>query len=162
MTVELITAKVEDARLIHEIQVRAFKPLLDKYRDYDTSPANETVDRVLSRITKPGSVCHIITVDGSRAGMMRVQSLGSGRYRVSPIFVLPEYQGRGVAQTAFRLADEIYKDARVWELDTISQEQGNVHLYEKLGYVLTGGEKRVNERLTIVGFERRVNCDDSL
>lgn len=162
MKVELKTATVDDARLIHEMQVRAFMPLLEKYRDYDTSPANETVDRVLSRITRVGSVCHIIRADSANAGMLRVQKVGEGRYRVSPIFVLPEYQGKGVAQRAFALADDIYTDARVWELDTILQEKGNIHLYQKLGYVLTGSEKRVNERLTIVGFERRVNRDDPL
>ena len=39
-----------------------------------------------------------------------------------------------------------------WALDTILQEKGNCHLYEKLGYRQTGATHVVNERMTLVDY----------
>lgn len=41
-----------------------------------------------------------------------------------------------------------------WELDTILQEPKNCHLYEKLGYRQTGKKRVINERLTLVFYEK--------
>lgn len=41
-----------------------------------------------------------------------------------------------------------------WELDTILQEKGNCHLYEKLGYKKTGIIENINERMDIVYYEK--------
>lgn len=46
-------------------------------------------------------------------------------------------------------------DAEVWELDTVLQEVGNCHLYEKLGYRRTGREEIINEKMTIIFYEKR-------
>jgi hypothetical protein len=44
MFVSIEKATKEDAQEIFDIQVKAFLPLLEKYKDYDTNPANETID----------------------------------------------------------------------------------------------------------------------
>lgn len=41
-----------------------------------------------------------------------------------------------------------------WELDTILQEKGNCHLYEKMGYHTTGKTEVINERLMLVFYEK--------
>lgn len=41
MDLFLEKATESDAESIFDIQVKAFTPLLKKYKDYDTSPANE-------------------------------------------------------------------------------------------------------------------------
>ena len=41
MNIELIRATVEDAVQLWEMQVKSFQALLDKYQDYETSPASE-------------------------------------------------------------------------------------------------------------------------
>lgn len=50
MEIRLEKAANTDANSIFDIQVKAFNPLLDQYKDYDTNPANETIERVLARI----------------------------------------------------------------------------------------------------------------
>ena len=40
-----------------------------------------------------------------------------------------------------------------WRLDTIKQETGNCHLYEKCGFVRTGEDIVVNEKMTLVDYE---------
>ncbi|MGJ7912434.1 hypothetical protein [Neobacillus sp. LXY-1] len=53
MEVRLEKATNVDAQAIFDIQVKAFLPLLEKYKDYGTSSANETTERVLIRINNP-------------------------------------------------------------------------------------------------------------
>ena len=60
---------------------------------------------------------------------------------------------RGYAQQAMQLAEEIHGSSG-WELDTILQEKGNCHLYEKMGYKQTGETKVVNERMTLVFYHK--------
>lgn len=41
-----------------------------------------------------------------------------------------------------------------WELDTILQEEGNCYLYEKMGYHRTGKTVAINDKLTLVFYEK--------
>ena len=156
MEIRLKTACTEDAPRLNEMQKRTFLPLSQKYNDVEGSPAFETVDRTLERITSPGCTCHILLADECYAGMLCVRRIGNGMYKISPVFVLPEFQNRGIAQKAFSLLDSLYPDAELWRLSTIREEARNCHLYEKLGYVKTGLERKINDQMTIIGYERRV------
>lgn len=46
MEINLIRAGVKDAKEIHAMQLEAFRELLDKYQDFDTSPGCEGVEKV--------------------------------------------------------------------------------------------------------------------
>lgn len=94
-------------------------------------------------------------MDKANVGAIRVVKVENRIYRVSPIFVLPEYQGRGIAQKVFELIEAIYSDAIEWILDTMLQEKGNCYLYEKLGYRKTGEIKVINDKLTIVFYSKK-------
>ena len=50
----------------------------------------------------------------------------------------------------------MYPEVECWKLDTIKQEAGNVHLYKKCGFVQVGEEHPVNEKMTLIDFEYRV------
>ena len=39
-------------------------------------------------------------------------------------------------------------------LDTIQEEAGNCHLYEKIGYKKSGRTEVINERMTLVFYEK--------
>lgn len=149
-------ATIEDATLIHSIQVEAFKPLLDKYQDFDTSPANETIQRTIDRVQQKQTDYYFIVYDEITVGAIRIVRKDNRRYRVSPIFILPEYQGKGIASATMQVVESLYEDAVVWELDTILEEQKLCGLYEKLGYSKTGKVVKMNERMTIVFYEKEL------
>ena len=154
MKVLLEKADIKDVEAIHELQVESFSPLLEKYQDFETNPANEGLDRILERCQQDITTYYFIVLDGVRIGAIRlVYWTDKRRARISPIFILPRYQGRGFGQQAMALVEE-RTNAVVWELDTILQEQGNCHLYEKMGYRKMGPVKEVNERMTIVHYEK--------
>jgi len=48
--ISLRKASIEDAVLIHAMQVEAFAPLLARYHDADMSPGAEKVERVVARL----------------------------------------------------------------------------------------------------------------
>ena len=154
MSVELRAAAKEDIRTIWEMQVEAFKGLLENYRDYDLSPAAESIDKVEARFNQPWTTYFFIVEGGTKVGAVRVVDKKDGtRKRISPIFIMPEYRGRGYAQEAILAVEELYGSDN-WCLDTILQEKGNLHLYEKMGYHQIGRVEKINDRMDIVFYEK--------
>lgn len=155
MEIELIQASVQDAESIWKMQAEAFSGLLKKYRDYEISPGNEPVDKVRRRLEHDDSFFYYIAVDGQRVGAIRVVAPSDSnlRKRISPLFVMPEHRNCGIAQWAIKKVEELHGDGQ-WSLDTILQEKGNCHLYEKMGYHQTGETEVVNERMTLVFYEK--------
>jgi len=154
MEITLFKAGLSEATIIHEMQIEAFMPLLIKYKDYETSPANEAIDRIMERINQSFTDYYIIKYIDVPIGAIRIVKKENKTYRVSPVFILPEHQGKGFAQKVFSMIEEVYNDARVWELETILQEQGNCYLYEKVGYKKTGQLIEINEKMTIVFYKK--------
>ncbi|WP_339007702.1 hypothetical protein [Fusobacterium animalis] len=50
MKIELIKISLKDTKEIWEMQVKAFKELLNKYQDFETNPANETISSIEMKI----------------------------------------------------------------------------------------------------------------
>ena len=152
--VTLRKAAHEDIRKVWKMQTEAFRGILEKYRDYDTNPAAESVERVTARFDMPGSIYYFIEAEGEDVGVIRVIDLKDGtRKRISPLWIMPEYRGRGYAQLAMKEAERIH-GADNWSLDTILQEEGNLHLYEKMGYRRAGVPQKINDNMDIVFFEK--------
>ncbi|WFA86396.1 GNAT family N-acetyltransferase [Paenibacillus amylolyticus] len=156
MEVSLCKADLKDAATIHEMKVKAFMPLLEKYQDFETSPANETVERIITQINQSCTDYFIILHLEVVVGGIRVVKKDNQIYSVSPIFILPEHQGKGIAQKAFVLVEQIYDEAKSWRLGTILQEKGNCYLYEKIGYKKTGATKVINDKMTMVFYEKHL------
>ncbi|RED86520.1 MULTISPECIES: GNAT family N-acetyltransferase [Cohnella] len=156
MNISLLKSDLSQASLIYEMQIKAFTPLFNKYQDHTTSPANESVERIIDRLNESSTDYYIIKDCEVPVGAIRIVRKENKAYRVSPVFIVPEHQGKGIAQKVFAIIEDKYKDALIWELDTILQEQGNCYLYEKLGYRKTGQTKQINDKMTIVFYEKRM------
>lgn len=157
MVVRLQPARAEDAIQLTEMQARAFMPQVLARGGFETSPAAETPDRMLERITSDKSHSFIIMADEAYAGMIRIKELNDGAYKISPIFVVPEFQNQGIGQKAMSLAEELFPDARLFTLFCVREEEKNVYFYEKLGFRKTGIERKLHENITLIEYERRKN-----
>jgi len=157
MNITLTKATLADSENLHAMQILAFKSLLDCYQDYETNPGTESLERVQRRFTNPATDHYFIVSEAVNVGQIRIYKLGEERYRISLIFILPEYRGHGYAQAAIAQAEKLYPSAKVWELDTIKQELRLTHLYEKMGYELTGTSHDVKEGMTIVDYEKHIH-----
>lgn len=136
------------------MQIAAFSELLDRYQDYDLSPGAEPVDKIIERYKMPGSVYYFIMAEDEKVGVIRVVDKNDdSRKRISPLWIMSEYRGRGYAQQAITAVEELYGEDN-WSLDTILQEKGNCHLYEKMGYHRVGEIEHINDRMDIVFYEK--------
>ena len=66
---------------------------------------------------------------------------------------MPEFRNKGYAQQAIKAAEKIHGSEN-WCLDTILQEKGNCHLYEKLGYHRIGKIDNISDIMDIVYYEK--------
>ena len=144
----------QDIEMVWRMQIEAFSELLEKYQDYDMSPAAESMDKVLARFEQPWTTYYFIMAEDEKVGAVRVVDKKDGsRKRISPIWIMKEYRNKGYARQAIVEAEKIYGPDH-WCLDTILQEEGNLHLYEKLGYHRTGRIDKINDRMDIVFYEK--------
>lgn len=153
MNIELVRATTEDASQLWEMQVKSFRALLDKYQDYDTNPASEPLEKMVHRLRQKETFYYFIVADEAKVGAIRVIDKQAGKKKISPLFILPEHQNRGIAQKAMKLCEDIHGRDN-WELDTILQEEGNCYLYEKMGYHRTGKREMINDKMTLVFYEK--------
>ena len=87
MEIRLEKATENDAQAIFDIQVKAFIPLLNKYEDYETNPANETIERVISRINQSNGGFYKILADNSLVGAICVLWRKDVQFWISPMFI---------------------------------------------------------------------------
>ncbi len=150
----IVKADAKDCDKLWSMQIEAFADLLAKYQDYETSPGNETKERVEARLLEDFTYFYYIFDGNDLVGAVRVVDKQDGsRKRVSPIFIMKEFRKKGLAQKTFEEIEKIHGTDN-WELATILQEVGNCHLYEKLGYKKTGIIENVNEKMDIVYYEK--------
>lgn len=155
--IELKLVTEGESESLHRLQVEAFMPLYEKYQDDDTSPAKESLKRVTEKIIEENSDFYFIVFRGEKVGGVRVRwHQGKKVYEnvnwISPIFIIPKFQHKGIASTVIEQLFDIYPDTIEWRLDTIKQETGNCHLYEKCGFVRVGEDIVVNEKMTLVDY----------
>ena len=155
MDIKLTKAKFEDLDTILQMQKEAFSELYAKYQDTKTSPATEKYENILFRFNQPETTYYFITANDEKVGVIRIVYCKDGvtRKRISPIFIMPEYRNQGYAQQAIKEAERIHGSLN-WKLDTILQEEVNCYLYEKLGYHQTGKTEQINDKMTIVFYEK--------
>lgn len=151
----LIRIDIEDAHKLWEMQVAAFHDLYLRYQDTETSPATESVDKIIIRLRQPFTYYYYIQENGENVGAVRVIDKGEKSIpkRISPIFIMPEYRNHGMAQKAILAVEELHGSSN-WELETILQEKGNCYLYEKMGYYQTGKTEIINDKMTLVFYKK--------
>lgn len=156
MTITLEKATKEDAEVLHALQIKCFLPLLEKYNDHGTNPACQPIEKTLIRITDPLKGFYKILKDNILVGGIVVKQTNPGTLFLGPIFIDPEFQNQKIAQKALKLIEDMFPTKMFFELAAITQEKGNVHLYEKMGYVATGENKKISDSMIIPFFRKKV------
>ncbi len=152
---EIVAFKESDIDTVFGIQQAAYKPLYEKYHDDDSNPYMESKETVLRKYMRTDTKGYLFLLSGVPVGAVRIILYPENKSaKVSALGVLPQYQGQGIAQQALLKIEKKHSDIERWFLDTILQEAGNCHLYEKIGYKRTGKIQVINEKLTLVFYEK--------
>ena len=155
--ISLRKATMTDCEQIHKMQAESFSALLDKYKDYSTNPAAEPAERIKQKMAQEFTDYYFISVNNSDIGAIRIMRLSANICRISPMFILPQYQGAGYAQQTILKVESLYPQAKRWELDTIKQESKLCYFYEKMGYVATGKEEIIQDDMTIILYSKSMS-----
>lgn len=153
---EIKAFQTVDIDAVFAVQQAAYLPLFRKYQDTESNPYMESKEKVLQKYTRAGTQGYVFWLEEEVVGAVRINlypEYHSGR--VSALCVHPMHQGKGIAQQALNRIEEIHSDVRKWFLDTILQEKGNCHLYEKLGYHQTGRTEKISDQMTLVFYEKK-------
>jgi GNAT superfamily N-acetyltransferase len=147
----LIRAGQNEAEVLHNIQNEAFQKDLVSYQDYETNPACESIDQMLYKIN--ASDYYTIYFHDLIIGGVAVQNRADYEYRISPMYLSPSYQNKGLGTQIVNLIFSLYPDARLWSLSTPKPSLRNRHFYEKFGFISVG-EHYINERLTLTHYQK--------
>ena len=153
--ISLRKATYEECPLLRSIQVKSFVGLLQKYNDFESSPAAESLDKIQQRFLQPYTDYYLILADDRIVGMLRVCNFGIN-CRLSPICILPEFRGRNYARQAIWIMETLYPEAIIWKLDTIAQEEYLCRLYESVGYRRTGKTEHLKDGMDLVFYEKDI------
>ncbi len=155
MNIHLLKAELSDAEKLLEIQKICFTPHLERYQDFETSPAMTSLDKIKFWIENENF--YKILFNKVLVGSINLRKLDElGNYKLHIINILPEYQGLGIGQAAIQLAENLFPDAKTWSLETLEDMPGNRHVYEKVGYKFTGETEKINDKLTLVFYRKDV------
>lgn len=155
MEIEIAHFRESDIDVVFEIQQEAYKPLYEKYHDAGSNPFMENKETVLCKYTREGTAGYLFLSDGKAVGAVRINIDSVNKSgRVSALCVLPGYQGKGIAQKALQEIERRHPNIQRWSLDTIKEETGNCHLYEKIGYRKSGKTEVINEKMTLIFYEK--------
>jgi len=102
MGISLVKATVADAEELYKMQIKSFKPLLDKYQDYEVNPGAEKIDRTIYRLNEKNSSYYFIKNDDASIGAIRILDFDA-LCMLKQMYILPEHQGNGYAQKAIFL-----------------------------------------------------------
>lgn len=100
-----------------------------------------------------------IVYNGEKVGQIWI-GIKEDKASLARLFVLPQFQNKGIAQQAIKIAEALFPNHKHWQLDTIKQEKNNCHLYEKMGYKKTGEEKIINNKMTLIYYEKEIENNE--
>lgn len=155
MEITLEKATENDVAALFQMQIDSFTPLLNKYKDYETNPANESIEKTILRINNTSSNYYKMIIDSNLVGAICIsQKEIPYKFWISPMFIHPNYQGKRIAQRVLILIEEMFPKAQSFELATILEEERNCILYEKMGYKRTEVIKKLNDKTTLIYYKK--------
>jgi len=143
-------ATLDDAAAILVLQKRAYESEARLYNDWTLPPLTQTLAAILEEFA---SSVVLKALAGDRlVGSVRARET-DGLCQIGRLVVEPELQGRGIGTTLMRHIESQFPGARAFELFTGSRSEGNLRLYERLGYQ-RAREKVLSPSVTLVFLEK--------
>jgi ribosomal protein S18 acetylase RimI-like enzyme len=128
-------AVCEDAEAILDLQKRAYESEARLYGDWSIPPLTQTLAQLREEMS--GSCVLKCMRDGAIVGSVRAHTV-NGACQVGRLIVEPECQRQGIGSALLRAIQREFPDAFRFELFTGDKSEGNIRLYRRHGYEMTG------------------------
>ncbi|NLX97113.1 MAG: GNAT family N-acetyltransferase [Rhodopirellula sp.] len=143
-------ATLDDSRSILTLQHLAYRSEAAIYDDYTLPPLLETLEDLIARFQNRR---FLKAIDGDRlVGSVRAIQEGETCF-VERLIVHPDYRRRGIGTDLLNRIETLFPTAGRFELFTGHKSEGNIRLYERLGY-RAFRQNRANEKVTLVYMEK--------
>ena len=151
MHVEIVQANVTDAAEILALQKLAYQSEAILYDDWSIPPLKQTLSEIEEEFFhKTFLKAHgfVMIVGSVRA------AVDGGTCSIGRLIVHPEYQRKGIGTQLMSAIEERFPSALRIELFTGEKSEGNIRLYERLGY-RTFRTERVSPKVVTVFMDKR-------
>ena len=149
-TVRVERAEVAHAADILDLQKLAYQSEARLYDDWTLPPLTQTLASLNAEFAD--SVV-LRALDGTRlVGSVRARE-AHGLCHVGRLVVHPDSQGQGIGTLLMREVERAFPDATRFQLFTGHRSEGNIRLYQRLGYARSH-EKVVSSAVTLVFMEK--------
>lgn len=139
MNVAIERASAEDANELMEIYSAAFRPDFEAYGECTPSYMKEREEFVRKIET---SIFYKITLNEEMiVGGFEIHRRNDFHYHLYSISVHPNYQNKGIGMRALELMLAKHPEPVIWSLATPRQNPRTRHIYEKMGFVVSGETK---------------------
>ena len=129
--VEITRATITDAQAILALQRLAYQCEAERYNDYGLPPLTETMSELQAEFDR-SVFLKAISEDGI-CGSVRARDDGTTCF-IGRLIVHPICRRRGIATRLMAEIEACFPDVARYELFTGYKSQGNLQLYDKLGY----------------------------
>ena len=153
-----------EALLLSEIQRQAFLPLYERYHD-EGNPCLRGIEDVANRLNSPYFRYFTILENEEIVGGILYkckgkgpffEQLNDGEYYLQRVYIRPECQCKGIAQTAILLCEQEFSDAKMFSVDFPEDLAKNRRCYEKAGFCDTGKRLESEPGLVLACFEKHL------
>ncbi len=147
----IVSATIDDAPAILDLQRLAYQAEAILYDDWSIPPLTQTLAELRAEFTdwKILKASHGNRIIGSVRAIER-----NGICSIGRLMVHPQHQRQGIGGRLMQTIESMFPEAAKFELFTGSKSEGNIRLYERLGYHSSRSE-RLSADLSLVFFEKR-------
>ena len=151
MDIEIVLADISDADDILTLQKLAYQSEAELYQDWSITPLTQSIEDIKTEFST--KTFFKACLDGKVVGSVRV-SVNRGTGFVGRLIVHPEHQKKGIGTKLMEEIEKKFPSTERFELFTGSRSEGNIRLYEKLGYRIFRKE-RSSAQVELVFMEKR-------
>lgn len=123
------------------------------------TPSYEEAYADLTEWTKAGHRLYFISLNDEYVGFVHLGSRGCAIDWLEDIFVLPEFQGKGIGTCAIKLTEDVVKEySECLYIEAAARNRKAIRLYQRIGYTclntITIRKDFHPDRYEIIGNEK--------
>lgn len=112
MNIRIARTNMEEVQELLNIQKQAFQSDLEKYRDFATNPAAESLVPFIQRILI--SQHYTIFIDEEIAGSIDIRKISEDHYVLNQLCLNPKWQNRGFGSKIMKMMEEMFPNVTIW------------------------------------------------
>ena len=126
-------AHASDSEFVFNVKKAAFREYVEQVWGWDDKYQRERHNREFA-----SHDLHIIQFCGTDVGFL-IMSRTSDTLKVNQIYILPEYQGKGIGSACLtRIIDDASREQKSVALKVLKVNTRGIALYQRLGFTIVG------------------------